>query len=279
MAIGVRFTREAFETMVSQLLFDETVSFDMLCQIAEQTLRPTVKRWCDAEDCLRGRGYEDDIMQEIHLRLMKTTVTSFLLHKKVDAPYNNDPEGFEKWMFSVAGNIKKDFANRIRGRDFKTENLEDYAHIPGPADDGWEREERVAQLRKALSLVLESDAGVYKILTWLAHFVFILDHDISKIQCNELILSQFAKRTLNEMYAMLLLASEKIPWLVVTEEQNKKILDALRKKSASGVLYGEATYESFFMKQNGIVSGKKSISDWMHRMNNMIKRAGCGDAD
>ena len=276
MAVDVRFTREAFETMVRQLLYQEPVSFDMLCQIAEQTLRPAVKRWCDAEDCLRGRGYEEDILQEIHLRLIKTTVPFFLLRDGVDAPCNNDPEGFERWMYSVAKNVKRDFANRVRKRDFNTENLDDFPCLAAPESDAAEREAYIAQLRKAFNVVLESDVSVYKVLTWLAQCVFILNQDISKIQCNELIIVLFAKNTLNDMYAMIQAASEKIPWIVITEEQNKKILEALRKKTSDGVIYGEVTYESFFMKQNGVISGKKSVSDWMNRMNAMIKRAGVG---
>ena len=75
----MRFTRNEFDTMVNELLYSTPASFDMLCSIAEKTLRPSVINWCKNEDCLRGKGYEDDIMQEIHLRLMKTTVDYFLI--------------------------------------------------------------------------------------------------------------------------------------------------------------------------------------------------------
>lgn len=263
----MRFTREEFDTMVNELLYKEPISFDMLCVIAEKVLRPTVVNWCKAEEALRGRGYEDDIMQEVHLRLIKTTVSYFLLRKGIEGEYNDDPEGFEDWMFLVAKNIKRDFASRIRNRDFNTDEITD--DIPSGEDIAEEYEER---LREAFTIVISSDAGIYKILTWLAQFIFILEYNVTKIKSNELIIKAFEDKTLYDMYEMLLSASNKISWMTVTSEQNEKILDALRKKCDSGVSYGETRYKDFFMKHNGEVSGKKSISDWMNRMNGMVKR-------
>lgn len=269
----MRFTRDEFDAMVNELLYKDPISFDMLCRIAEKTLRPSVVNWCKAEDCLRGRGYEDDIMQEIHLRLMKTTVDYFLLRDGIEEPYNDNPEGFEDWIFFVAKNIKRDFANKIRNRDFTTDDIDDPAigEIPSSdyEDDTEENEDR---LKQAFSIVLSSDVGIYKVLTWLAQFIFILELDISKIKSNELIIVAFENKTLYDMYDMILASSRKIPWIIITREQNEKILEALRKKRNDNVSYGETKYKGFFMKHNGEVSGKKSISDWMNRMNDMIKR-------
>ena len=269
----MRFTRDEFDVMVNELLYKDPISFDMLCQIAEKTLRPSVVNWCKTEDCLRGRGYEDDIMQEIHLRLMKTTVDYFLLRDDIEGPYNDNPEGFEYWIFFVAKNIKRDFANRIRNRDFTTDDIDDPAIGEIPSSDYEDdTEENVDRLKQAFSIVLSSDVGIYKVLTWLAQFIFILEYDVSKIKSNELIITAFENKTLYDMYDMISTASNKIPWIVITREQNEKILEALRKRRNGNVSYGETKYKDFFMKHNGEVSGKKSISDWMNRMNDMIKR-------
>lgn len=269
----MRFTRDEFDVMVNELLYKDPISFDMLCQIAEKTLRPSVVNWCKTEDCLRGRRYEDDIMQEIHLRLMKTTIDYFLLRDDIEGPYNDNPEGFEDWIFFVAKNIKRDFANKIRNRDFTTDDIDDPAigKIPS-VDYEDDTEENVDRLKHAFSIVLSSDVGIYKVLTWMAQFIFILEYDISKIKSNELIITAFENKTLYDMYDMILTVSNKIPWIVITREQNEKILEALRKKRNGNVSYGETKYKDFFMKHNGEVSGKKSISDWMNRMNDMIKR-------
>ena len=269
----MRFTRDEFDVMVYELLNKEPISFDMLCQIIEKTLRPSVVNWCKNEACFRGREYENDIMQEIHLRLMKTTVDYFLLRDGVEGSYNDNPEGFEDWIFFVAKNIERDFANKIRNRDFTTEDIDNPTIGEIPSNDYEDdTEENIDRLKQAFSIVLSSNVGIYKVLTWIAQFIFILGLDVSKIKSNELIITAFANKTLCDMYKMILTASDKIPWIVITREQNEKILEALRKKRNGNVSYGETKYKEFFMKHNGEVSGKKSISDWMNRMNDMIKR-------
>jgi hypothetical protein len=269
----LRFTREEFDTMLQELFEGEKAEFGMMCRIAEVTLRPKVQYWCAAEPCLKGRGYEDDIMQEIQLRLIKTAINYFFLHDGIEGSYNDDPEGFAAWITAVGQNIKRDFANRVRSGDFRTASLEE--PLPGevPGGDDEEAQWRQERLQEAFSIVLSSDASVYKILTWLAQFVFVLGHDISKIESNERIIAEFENKTLSEMYEMLLKASCILPWIRVTDAQDQKILSALRKKYRGDVSYGETKYRDFFMKHNGAVSGKKSISDWVNRMNNMIRRA------
>lgn len=276
--MGVRFTKDEFAVMVEELLYQEPVSFAMLCRIAEKTLRPAVVRWCNAEDCLRGRGYEDDIMQDIHLRLMKITVTYFLLRDDVEGPYNNDPEGFEDWLFRVGENLKRDFANKVRSNDYKTETIEEPvpAYIP---EDGSEAEARIERLKQAFSIVLSADVRVYKVLTWLAQGIFMLEQDVTKIESNDLIVAAFEDKTLYEMYAMILAASRKIPWITVSSQQEEKILKALGKPWHGDITYGETKYKAFFMKHDGQISGKKSISDWMYRMNDMIKQKAGSQTD
>lgn len=270
--VMVRFTREEFDIMVHELLYSQQVSFDMLCKIAEKTLKPTVCYWCSTEPCLQGRGYEEDVMQEVYLRLMKTVVPSFLLRHDITGPFNDDPEGFEDWMFKVAQNIKRDVAARVRNVDFNTDELDDSLCAPNETPE--EARERKERLQEAFSIVLSADVGVYKVLTWIAQFVFILEHGVTKIESNDLIIQAFEDRTLYEMYDMILRASAKITWMEITDEQDQKILVALRKMHPSGVAYGEIKYRDFFMKQNGEPAGKKSISDWVNRMNGLIRRKG-----
>ena len=46
MRVRVWFTKDEFDIMVNELLYKNPVSFDMLCQIAEKTLRSRVTQWC-----------------------------------------------------------------------------------------------------------------------------------------------------------------------------------------------------------------------------------------
>ncbi len=269
---GMRFTYEEFDTMVEELLYREPISFDMLCRIAEKTLRPSVVTWCKTDAYLRGRGYEDDIMQEVHLRLMKTTVTHFLLREDKNGSFNNDPEGFENWLFRVAGNLRRDFTEKVRNRDFKTADMAAPELLEVAEPESGNSDAQIERLARAFSVVLSSDVSIYKVLTWLAQFVFMLNYDVTKIKSTEMIVETFENKTLCEMYDLLLNASKRIPWIVITEEQNVKIIAALQKKWRGEFSYGETRYKEFFMRQNGVVSGKKSISDWVNRMNGTARR-------
>ena len=174
--------------------------------------------------------------------------------------------------------MKRDLVNRVRAGDFKTDSLDDHAFLSvsdHDAEDAREREERLAQ---AVDIVLSADAGVHKVLTWLAQLIFILQHNITKIESNRLLIASFENKTLYEMYDMILLAARDIPWFAVTDKQNDRIMAALRKKRRGGCTYGETKYREFFMSHNGVKSGKKSISDWVNRMNTTIQRNTLGNA-
>ena len=67
--------------MISEMTNKAYPSFDMLCFMAEKTLRSKGRYWCSTDSVLRGRGMEDDIMQDIFIRLIKTTATRFLVRK------------------------------------------------------------------------------------------------------------------------------------------------------------------------------------------------------
>ncbi len=259
---------EEFETMVHQLLEEETVRFDALCQIAQKVLPRSVKRWCDADDCLRGRGYEEDIMQNIQLKLMSTTISYFLLRDGVEGPVNRDPDGFRSWMFQVARNVTRDFGNCIRKNDFHTQPLqEDPDSEPDlPAEPEAIHTER---LKEAVDIALQGDVQIYKTLTWLAQCLTILEADVSKHQSNGLIVEAFSKKTLSQMYQMLQDSAKEFPWLALTQAQHQKILDALNQPWDDKLRYADVCYEVFFMKKGG----KNTISDWMNRMNNRIRRA------
>ena len=259
--------------MVDELLYREPVSFTMLCTIAEKNLKKKIRYMCVADEWLRGRGYEWDILQEVQLRLMKTTVTHFLLKDGPDGPLNNDPEGFMSWMNTVAVNIKKDFSNKVRKNDFHTTDPDNpmiEKELIEKEPDFYE--EKLDLLKWAFGVVLSSDVSIYKILTWLAQFSFIVDTGISKIESNEKIIEEFEQKTLFEMYDMVLKMSYKIEWIEISPAQDRKILEALNRPLDEKLTYGDVKYNEFFMKVNGKKSGKKSISDWVNRMNGIIRK-------
>lgn len=260
-------TEQEFHIMVEELLYQQESSFCMLCSIARRVLSSSVRGWCAADSALAGGGYEEDIMQEIYARLIKTTVSHFLLRENVKGPYNDDPEGFEDWIFKVARNIKSDYAKQVRRYYMRNLPPEE---LPGEEEDmgSPEQQERRQKLSAAFEIVLSSDAQVYKALTWVAQCLYVIEYDISRIEANQLIVSTLEQKSLFEMRDIILHTVDRIRWLDISPEQKQRIEDALQKPYDEMRVYGQVTYGEFFMKKGG----KKSISDWVNRMNSLIVR-------
>lgn len=258
-------TEQEFHTMVEELLHREEASFASLCAIAERELKSSIRRWCATDDTLRGRNCEEDIMQEIHLRLIKTTVSHFLLRDE-DGTVNMDPGGFRAWMFQVAKNITRDHAQRLRRVRANTTGLTEIEDQE--SDPEGSKLERMEDLTRAFEIVLDADVQVYKVLTWLAQGLFIVELGITKIESNGMIVETFGEKTLFEMRDMLLAAAKALPWLQIRPAQLQRINEALQEPYDDVRCYGQVAYQEFFMKKGG----KATISDWVNRMNGMIKR-------
>jgi DNA-directed RNA polymerase specialized sigma24 family protein len=268
-------TVEEFHTMAEELLYRQPACFDTLYGIANRVLRSSVERWCREDGDLKGRGCEDDVMQEIHIRLIKTTVTRFLLRDGVQGPYNDDPAGFEDWMFTVAHNVQRDYARRVRLVTMRTTDLEEaeLADRKDPYQTGEDRQ-RTERLAEAFQIVLSSDTQIYKVLTWMAQCLFIVELDVTRIQSNELILQQFADKSLYDMHEQLLRSARNLPWLQISPDQQRHLQEALDAPYDRQRCYGHVKYREFFMKKGG----KATISDWVNRMNSMIKRVTAHEA-
>lgn len=263
------FTAEEFEQMIAELTNPSGASFQTLCLIADKTLRQTVQHWCANDPVLSGKDMVNDIMQEIFCRLIKTCVTHFLLRNDCNGQINRDPVGFQKWMFTVARNIKKDVSNHSRRDDYNTTSLgkcTDVSTLDSVAALD-ERKQHIMVLKEAFSIVLNSDVRVYKVLTWLAQCLYIIQFDYSKIESNDKLIEDFSEKTLFEMRDILFEWAKKTEWMHISSEQKNKIDQMLNMPFQKETHIGDIKYKDFFMKKGG----KASISDWVNRMNNLIE--------
>ena len=260
-----RFTDEEFNAMVTELTVSDPPSFHTLISIAAKTLKPAMAKWCREDRRLAGRQYEDDILQETLIRLMKTCVTHFLYRTN---ELNNDPEGFKNWMFEVALNIKRDFSQKVARHDNCERGFED-GEEENIAEKNDENNAVSERLEKAFAVILDSDVKIYKILTWLAQCVFIVEYGITKKQSNDALVDTFAEKTLYDMRDEVYKFAEGIPWMNFSEAHKRKIETALSEEYDNGKTYGETKYKEFFMKKEG----KATISDWVNRMNGIIRRS------
>lgn len=269
------FTQDEFEIVVNELLYKESTSYDMLCHIIIKFLGPKVSNWCRNNSALRGRGYEEDLLQELCLYLIKVTVDKFFLKKDENGnlKYRRDPAVFGKWLNTVARNKIIDWAIEVGENDNRTVNIDDeFDECQIIEDDNEDKEDYTEVLKDAFSVVLASNAGIYKILTWLAQSVIVINSDLTRIKARDAVIQAFEDKTLADMYSMILVAADKISWLEISDEQHRKIIDSLKSPWDDEKSYGEVTYRDFFMRYKGEISPKKSISDWVNRMDAEVLR-------
>ncbi len=271
------FTQDEFDVMVDELLYQETVSYNMLCNIAVKFLGPYIAKLCSSNEALRGRGYEEDILQDVCLHLIKVTVDKFFLKKDDNGnfTYDRNPGTFGNWLKTVARNKVVDKAVEIGQKDNRTVDIESLLSDSPSTGDEFTlslEDESTEMLRKAIFIVMSSSASVYKILTWLAQCVLVLNYDLTRIKANDLIVKEFEHKSLFDMYAMITAASDKISWLRLSDEQHRKIMNSLKRPFDDTRCYGVVKYREFFMKYRGEIAPKKSISDWINRMDSLIQR-------
>lgn len=263
------FTREEFDIMMNELLNTEPASFEMLYCIARKTLMPSIIKWCQEDPILAGRSYEEDILHKIYIKLRKVCVTGFFLRNGIDN-VNNDPDGFRNWMFEVARNCKRDFANKLRRRESRISSvMPEDVNLSDREDEMLaERETHIRLLSEAFRIVIDSDSQIYKVLTWVALCVCTIDLGMDKCRAPKHIVNSFENKTLREMRDEVFDAANRIPWMRMTFAQKQKIERALDEPYDEKRRYGDVTYKEFFMKKGGT----STISDWVNRMNSIIKR-------
>lgn len=261
------FTDEEFYQMICEVDCDNP-KYDTLCMIADKVLKPTAIKWCTG-GILRGRYTSEDLMHDIHVRLMITIVTGFLRNERSGGDINNNPDGFNSWLFEVAHNLIFDKTKKTKskqGKDVKYEAADKELHY---LDEDFDEEEEIRQqaLSKAFNIVLNSDRKVYITLTWIAQSLFVIQYDLKRPEATEKIIKEFQSKSLFDMWKIILAFSKQVPWLIVTPAQRQRISTALCSPMKDDILLGEVRYEEFFMSKGD----KQTISDWVNRIDNMIK--------
>ncbi len=264
----MHFTEQDYRVMISQLAAGDERAYDGLYHIATEELMPSIISQCKRYDCLRGE--QEDILHDVYIILTKTIVTRFLCRPD-DEKTDKSAEGFSRWMHTTTNNYIITLV-RKRRCDVPIDDVE----LSEPSEPFTPRgeEEAVETLREALNTVLNSDTSVHIVLTFFAEYVYVLTRGVNRMEATDWILFDFSQKTLDEMYKMIMLESEAVPWLVVTGAQHERIMSALRKPTVDGRRHGRLTYAEYFMKYNGETNGKKSVSEWVGRMNKLVARKG-----
>ncbi len=261
------YSREDFLVMRGQILCQEPVSYQMLVRIVQGSLPDKISGWCQSAPELRMRGLEEDLLQEIQIKLIKE-VPFFLLKEGPGGRPQDDHEWFIRWVYAVAHNVVRDQAASMRSENHRIRQLEENEEPTAPTVDPEEEKRRQERLRSAFDIVLEADVQVYKSLTWLVQCMYILNQDLTKIQATEKLVEECGEMTLRQMQRELYRNAGKLPWMQISPRQQERIEAALQAPYDRDRTYGQVRYKEFFMKKGG----KATVSDWVNRLNSLIKR-------
>ncbi len=260
------FTEEEFYELLTELSEGNPDGYVTLYHIAEKTLKKTVYGWCSRSKTTRG--YEEDVMQEVHMRLIKKCVTGFLMK---DGVLNDNPEGFKSWMFTVARNIYNDFAKKLSSEPFDTTDASD-EDAPEPDYEDPDNElyneddYDYDALNGYFEFVLESSSEIHITMTWLAVMFAVLRGGLNRSEATVYVTTVFGNATMDELFNFIVKSSDKVLWLNISEGLIERMKSRLDKTDSEGRRTGSKKYNEFYMKKGD----KASVSDWVNRMNDRI---------
>lgn len=258
------FTNEEYQIMIYELTEKEPASFDMMCRIAERTLKPLIKKWCYESEDLRNRQYEDDILQDTQIRLFKTCVTHFLKRKDRQYVINDDPDEFCLWIKTVGRNMTRDKAKEVRKQNFHTTKLT--PEISAPDEFAKIEDNTAEQFVKAFHIAVYAPRNPHIVLTWIMQSALTVYYDINRIKATQIIEENVSDITLFEMWNAILKMLGELPELKTTQEENDHIMAGLKTINAENKPVGDTVYREYY----GNRGGKAAISDWIYRMNRWL---------
>ena len=262
----MNFSEAEYQRAVSELFDNTTASFEGLCTVADALLRPVVTSWCAATPVLSGRMCEDDIVQEVQLRMIKYVINDFYLRERSDP--NRDSHEFRLWLFRVAKNAKNSYiASLCRTATTDITPFEESIAADENECD-YEREDASLAIGRAIHSVVALRVGVHKILAWLLVSLIILNEDEKRSSATDKVVLSFADKTLYEMMRAVEREIAKHPFLRLSVHDRESLYEALR-ENGGGVPVGECRFSSFFTSKGG----NYSVSDWIYKINTSIRRS------
>ena len=268
------FTDEEFDKMVKEMLRTQPAVFDTLYTIAYKTVHKWIVAECAGSKVLHGREYEDEIFDDVCIKLFKRTVTDFLLKSGNPEEVNYDPDGFKSWIFAIAKTTFLDTLKRVEREDSKIDvtdigdtNVAFNEDMNGGLIHFQVSENTEKIIKNAMDILLCGNRQPFIVMTWVAMCVFILVNNISKIEANHTIVSTFLKKSLYEIYDYLFERSGFDKAFGLSDDLKQKVKNNLN-IIKEGKCIGDMTYGELFGDAEPLVI----ISKWECRVNKLIKK-------
>lgn len=267
--------RKLYNDLVEEICNNDCPKYDSLVIFVHNFLSSRVKSWCYNDSFLRWGTHYEDVMQEIQIRIIKKCERYFFDPQNGIA--NKTCEEFKAWCYKVAQNYFFSYCVKQKNRkevelDLSIK-LDDEQFISGNTAERFTRqqilEESRSNLKTCFAIVMDLKSSPHIILTWLSVSMFMLECDASRIESTHIIIQEFSKLTLFEMFYIVISSIQRLGWEVFTEEQiaaQREKLTRINKESE--MPFGDMKYEDFYMSKGP----EMSISDWVNRVNSQIKK-------
>lgn len=262
--------KENFDIILEELFGSETVCYDTLIAATEKDIRIRICADCKNTPVLNhGRIYEE-IIQDVLVRVFLTSVPQFFLREE-NGEINTSPDEYWYWVLSICKNRVRDYFNKYAKKNNSERFIgededEDTPAIEIPAPEPENQDYNQDVLVCHFNIVMTSGASVYKPLTWMAQSLLVLRNNQTRIDSNEELIRIFDNMTLDEMFDLILSMAERLDWMYLKKTSVEKIRKDLDKIHQSGKRMGDMKYHDFYMSGGP----KKSISDWVNRMDAKI---------
>lgn len=269
-------SEQDFLAIREDILEREPAKFDRLYRAADTLLRPYVKSKTRNTQAARSDpNFVDDILQDIHIKLIQTIVTHFFLRDGSEGEHK-DALGLTRWMFVVARNttltaLTKN-SQRIPLSLIQDNDDEEEYELPIVDNDVNRQPGTMMEQREAVSqcfnFVIDSGSAGHIVLAFLMISLLTLESGGNRIEAERLFAQKFADKPLDDILDTFRAGVHLKPWLEISNAQ----LDRFKEKldaPINGQRSGEYPLKDFAMKK-GL---EASLSDWLNRMDSRLKKA------
>lgn len=264
-----------YSDLVADVCARDYPQYDKLVIFVHNFLIGTVKKWCSSSSFLSGASHDEDVMQEIQIKIIKNCESNFF--RPVDGKTDKTCEEFKAWCYVLAKRCFISYYNKQKKYREDEKNFLENADKgngeiivePSPPEGHENREIYRERIRESFTVVLDLKSSPHIVLTWLSVSLFMVGYDMSKIESTHLLAEKFSEITLFEMFNIVVNLSSKFEWLDLDDEQidrQKEKLDVIHKET--GVKTGDMKYSDFYMTKGP----EMSISDWINKVNKQIKK-------
>lgn len=266
--------KQTYIQIVEDICGNDYPKYDNLVIFVHNLLHKRVKRWCYNDLFLRGGMHEDDVMQEIQIRIIKKCEAYFF--KPVDGKTEKNCDDFKAWCYRVAKNYFITYCVKRKNRkevelelSIKCDDDLASSNFDLDVEASEETDANRQELKRCFEIVLDLKSKPHIVLTWLSVSLYMLYSNSSKIEATHMIVEKFSGLTLDEMLRVIIILSARCGWIELSERQCRKQMEKLEVVDKNtGKKIGEMRYEEFYMSKGP----EMSISDWINRVNEQIKK-------